>query len=455
MKEDLEMFNRIASKLFESEEKIGVVKQVPYEKLEDILSLELSDEALSSDAFEEHLTQLILKTPRTQTKLFFNQLFGGRRGRAYLGELLAVLLNNSMYTYKVGGPMIKLEKNLLNKLGELLGFNEETEGTIAAGGSMTNFMAITMARDKYDPEARTKGVRKPLVAYTSQESHYSISKNAAFCGIGRDNVRFVPSNDKGEMLTSELEKLILKDIQNGMVPFFINATSGTTVMGAFDPIVDIAFLRDKYGLWLHVDGAYGGSVVFSNKYKHLIKGSHLADSFSINAHKMLGTPITCSIILTKHKNCLYDSFSSEANYLYQGDGDEINPGKISLQCGRRNDALKFWTLWKSIGTSGLAQMVEKEFALADFARSYIRSNPNYTLYSFDESINICFNYKNVPAERLCNSLYVEAKLTVGYGEFNGVTFVRLVMVNSNNSEEDILNFFKIIESFVEEDMTFK
>lgn len=262
-------------------------------------------------------------------------------------------------------------------------------------------------------------------------------------------MRYIETNERGEMHVEALEKAIQADIEKGYTPVLINATAGTTVLGAFDPIDEISKIRKKYNVWLHVDGAYCGSVLFSKKYKHLIKGVEHVDSFSINAHKMLGTPLSCSMILVKNKKYLYDSFSNEASYLYQMDDDELNPGKISLQCGKRNDALKFWTLWKQIGTKGLEAMVDKQFALADTARAYIQNNNDYTLYSFENSVGVCFNYKNIPAKDICTMLYEKGALMVGYGSFNHVEFIRLVTINAQNEKETIIDFFKTLEHYVE------
>jgi sulfinoalanine decarboxylase/sulfinoalanine decarboxylase/aspartate 1-decarboxylase len=165
---------------------------------------------------------------------------------------------------------------------------------------------------------------------------------------------------------------------------------------------------------------------------------------------MIGTPLSCSIIVAKNKQHLYDSFSNDASYLYQTDHDDFNLGKTSLQCGRRNDALKFWTLWKSVGTEGLEEIVDHQFDLADVARDYIRSNEDYTLYSYDESISICFNYKGIPARDICTMLYEHSELLVGYGSFEKDEFIRLVTINAQNSKQDILNFFNMMEEFVEE-----
>ena len=314
---------------------------------------------------------------------------------------------------------------------------------------MSNYMALIMARDAKDSNFRSVGMSKPMVIYTSKESHYSNAKNASFAGIGRNNIRYIQADSKGQMLPAKLEEQIIKDLEEGFIPTYVNATAGTTVLGAFDPIDKIADITERYGVWLHVDGAYCGSVIFSDAYKHLVNGIERSNSFSYNAHKMLGTPMTCSIILVNDKKHLHDSFSNDADYLYQTDGDDFNLGKTSFQCGRRNDALKFWTLWKSLGTEGLKQIVDQQFELAGIAREYVRSNSDYTLYSYDDSISICFNYKNIDPTILCTALYENQITVVGFGAFKGETFIRLVTINANNEKVDILNFFKVLEEFVE------
>ena len=269
-----------------------------------------------------------------------------------------------------------------------------------------------------------------------------------FIGVGRDQVRYIETNEKGEMRIDLLEEAIKNDLRNGFHPFFINLTAGTTVMGAFDPIRAVVGIASKYDLWVHVDGAYCGAVFFSPKYRQLMDGVELADSFSFNAHKMLGVPLSSSIITVKENQWLEHSFSNDASYLYQTDTDEYNLGKTSLQCGRRNDALKFWALWKSLGTQGLAEMVERQFALADQARTYIRQHEDYQLFSFDDSISVCFNYKNISAEMICTSLYSEGEIMVGFGKFREDVFIRLVTVNSNLTSIDMDNFFSQLEAFV-------
>lgn len=448
LKNDLAVFNDLVDYLLTEEKDHPVAERIDAEKLYDTLDLSLNESPMLNDEFISTLKEVLVATPKTATNLFFNQLFGGRQSKAILGDLLAVVLNNSMYTYKVAGPQVGIEQAIIRKSCELIGYGPQSNGTFPTGGSMSNYMGLMMARDVKDPDFKLTGATKKLVAYSSAESHYSNAKNASFAGIGRNNVRYIEADSKGRMIPAKLEAQILEDLENGYTPAYVNATAGTTVLGAFDPIDALADICEKYEVWLHVDGAYSGSVIFSEKYKHLVKGVERSNSFSYNAHKMLGTPLTCSIILVRDKRHLHNSFSNDANYLYQTDGDDFNLGKTSFQCGRRNDALKFWTLWKSLGSEGLEKMVDHQFYLADVARNYILNHPDYQVYSFEDSVSVCFNYKGINPNVLCTALYEHQATVVGFGSFNADTFVRLVTINAGNTKEDILNFFSVLEDFV-------
>ena len=449
MDKDLKLFNELVEILIEEEQKKPVAKPIAMDKLYQTIDFSLNEDPMLDEDLKIITTKLIKSTPKTASTSFFNQLYGGRMSKATLGDLLAVMLNTSMYTYKIAGPQVGVEKSVLHKICEMIGYGEHSDGTFTSGGSMSNFMAMVMARDHFDATSRTEGITKTLIVYTSEVSHYSIQKNAALMGIGKNHVRFIKTNEYGEMLADDLRQQIEQDLSKGYHPFFVNATAGTTVLGAFDDIEIISKVCKDYNLWLHLDGAYCGGVIFSKKYKHLVKGIELTDSFSINAHKMLGAPLTCSIIVTQDKRHLNHSFSNDAEYLYQTANDEFNLGKTSLQCGRRNDALKIWMLWKSIGSKGLERIVDHQFYLADVARNYIKQHPDYTLHSFDDSVSVCFNYKDVSAKNLCKELYLNSESMVSYGTFKNDEFVRLVTINTLLKEEDIIDFFKRIENFVD------
>ena len=450
IKEDLRLFNEIVDCFLDDEKTNPISQKINIKDLHKKLDLSLSDEPAIKKKFKASLKDLVLSTPKSSSKYFFNQLFGGRHSKAVLGDLLSVLLNNSMATYKIAGPQVAVEKEIVKKVCNMIGYGGNSGGTLPTGGSMSNFMSMIIARDQKNKEIAHKGFKQKLIAYTSENAHYSVAKNASFTGLGKDNVRYIKCNNVGQIDVEALKDKIKEDEKNNYIPFYVNLTSGTTVLCAFDNIEEVAVVCKKHKMWLHVDGAFGGSVFFSNKYKHLIKGIEKSDSFCFNAHKTLGVPLSTSVLVTKDSEMLYNSFSNQASYLYQTHEKEYNLGHSSFECGRRNNALKFWTMWKAIGTKGIASIIDHEFNLADYARAYIRSHQDYTLYSFDQSLSVCFNYKNYDPIDLCTKLYEHNKIMVGFGYFHNQCFIRLVTINIENSKAEILEFFKMIEGFVKD-----
>ena len=453
--EDLELFNEIIKEFLNEEKTTPASKFISPENIMKEIDLKLDKHPLDNEKYKKLLKQLINSTPKSSSKHFFNQLYGGRHSKAVLGDLLAVILNTSMATFKIAGPQVIVEKTILETISNLVGYSNESGGTFPTGGSMSNFMSVVMARDKIDLSINKRGMSKTLIAYTSDCSHYSIAKNASFAGIGRENVRYILSNNRGQIDIISLEKEIKKDIDRGLTPFYLNATAGTTVLGAFDPVKKLVNICKRYKIWLHLDGAFGGSVIFSKNLKNLVEGIENVDSFCFNAHKTLGAPLSTSVLLVKKKKYLYKSFDNDAQYLYQTHDKDYNLGSSSFECGRRNNALKLWSMWKAIGTEGMSNIIERQFKLADFARKYIKNNKNYRLFSFENSLSICFNYQDIDPQDLCSKLYKNNVLLVGYGQFKNQKFIRLVIVNIQNNEEEILNFFKNVEDFVKRNKNLK
>ena len=449
---DLKLFNDLVAFFLEEEIKNPVAKYIAPTDVEKEFELKLGEEGIDAKDLRSSLKKLLLQSPKSSSKLFFNQLFGGRHSKAVLGDLLAVMLNNSMATYKIAGPNVNIEKEVLIQIYNLIGYGDNAGGTFPTGGSMSNFMSLIMARDKIDSKAKDKGALKKLVAYTSENSHYSMSKNASLSGIGRENVRYIRSDQYGRLNILEFINQVKLDKSSGLIPFYLNATAGTTVLGAFDNVSNLAPICKDNNIWLHLDGAFGGSVIFSKKYKHLVNGIHLTDSFCFNAHKTLGAPLSTSILAVRNKEDLYNSFNNDADYLYQTHNEDFNLGRTSFECGRRNNALKLWTMWKSIGRKGISKIIEREFKLADEARNYLKANSNYIIYSFEDSLSVCFNYKNFDPVDLCSKLYENNKLMVGFGNFKNKTFIRLVLVNFENSTTDVVNFFNILEDFADKNI---
>lgn len=186
---------------------------------------------------------------------FFNQLSNGLDIVSMAGEWLTATANTNMFTYEIAPVFILMETTVLEKMRNIIGF-QGGDSILAPGGSISNLYAFLAARHKMFPDYKEHGPRGlpgDLAMFTSDQCHYSIKSCASVCGLGTENCVMVPSDESGKMIPSELERLILERKNRGQIPFFVNATAGTTVLGAFDPLNEIADICEKYKCWMHVD----------------------------------------------------------------------------------------------------------------------------------------------------------------------------------------------------------
>lgn len=171
------------------------------------------------------------------------------------GEWLTATANTNMFTYEIAPVFILMENVVLSKMREIIGW-KGGDSILAPGGSISNLYAFLAARHKMFPGYKEHGARAlpgELVMFTSDQCHYSVKSCAAVCGLGTDNCVMVPSDEHGKIIPAELERLILERKARGQIPFFVNATAGTTVLGAFDPLNPIADICEKYNCWFHID----------------------------------------------------------------------------------------------------------------------------------------------------------------------------------------------------------
>jgi glutamate/tyrosine decarboxylase-like PLP-dependent enzyme len=170
-------------------------------------------------------------------------------------------------------------------------------------------------------------------------------------------------------------------------------------LGAYDPIDEMAEICQKHNIWLHADGSFGGSLILSEKHRHMMKGLEKTDSFAWNPHKLMNIPLICSVILVKQKGTLqYNLTDLNTDYIFH-DIDEIEDlGKKSIQCGRRVDAVKLWFAWKYFGLEGYQQRIDNLMEMAAYAEKLVHENPRLELMAPRQSFAICFRY--VPEKEL-------------------------------------------------------
>ncbi len=424
------------------------------ELLSEKLTLNLPDNGVPLKDLIPTIEAYLEHSVRTSSHKFFNQLWGGFEATGLLAQMVTSAANTSMYTYEVAPVATLMEKKLIEALNQLVGFSQG-EGLMVTGGSNANLIAMLCGRHHCLPEAKMNGLANhTLVAFCSDQSHYSLLKAANLLGIGMENLIKVPSDNQGRMNPQHLELAIQQSLAEGKKPFFVGATAGTTVQGAFDPLKPISQISRQYGLWLHVDGAWGAPVLFSRQHRHLLEGSELADSFTWDAHKLMGIPLICSAILLQRRGTLLAACSSgDTNYLFHDDEhSNYDLGTMSVQCGRTVDALKLWLAWQHHGTKGYEARVDRLFELANYAASRIQQCEHLKLMTQPVFLNLCFRYHptnlhldSATLDRLNleirNQLMLSGEALVNYAHYQDQIVIRLILTNPELQKSDLDHFF--------------
>jgi glutamate/tyrosine decarboxylase-like PLP-dependent enzyme len=256
---------------------------------------------------------------------------------------------------------VALENHVIGAVARRAGLPGGSGGHFTSGGSEANFTALLCALTRREPGYAAAGARAfpgMPVFYVSKESHRSWEKIAHQSGVGREAVRLVPTDGGGRMSTAALGRLIEADVAAGHVPVMIVATAGTTNAGTIDPLEECAELAHRHGLWLHVDAAWGGAAVASERLRPVLAGIERADSATIDAHKWFATTMGCGMFLIRETRLLSRVFHADATYMPSHELS-VDPYVNSLQWSRRFLGLRLFLALAAAGWQGYAAHVER------------------------------------------------------------------------------------------------
>ncbi|XP_070536514.1 cysteine sulfinic acid decarboxylase-like isoform X2 [Ptychodera flava] len=438
-----------------------VVEYHEPDDLRELFDFKIEDNGSDSETLLQLLRDTFKYSVLPANPRFFNQLFSGQDSYGLVGQWLTDAINSSAYTYEVSPVFILMEHEVIKRLCESVGY-VKGDGVFCPGGSIANMYAMNIARfKKFGVDVKTKGLfgLPRMISFTSEHSHYSIKKGAAFLGFGTDNITLVKCDERGKMIPEDLEKKIIETKEQGNVPLFVNATSGTTVLGAFDPLDKIADVCEKHDVWLHVDACWGGSASMSRKWKHLMKGVERTNSLAWCQHKMMGVPLQCSAFLMNGNiGLMHEAHCAGARYLFQQDkfyDISYDTGDKVIQCGRKVDAFKLWLMFKAKGNVGFEEEINIKFDNSRYLAQLVKERTGFQLVAEPECTNVCFWYippsiRDLERDEKFNSLLEkvapiikermvkQGTLLIGYQPLsNKPNFFRHIFSNAKTTKQDV------------------
>ena len=300
-----------------------------------------------------------------------------------MAETLVAALNPQLATVKRSQLASKIEHETIRWIGERVGWPGEFNGTFTTGGNEANFSGLALALASKFPSAIEEGLASigaQPVLYASDEAHHSIDKSAGLLGLGRKALRRIPVNANIQLDPQMLERAIEADLASGKKPFCVIATTGTTNTGAVDDVAAISEICRRYDLWLHVDGAYGGSAIFSDQHRILLCGIERADSITIDPHKWMAMPLAAGVILTRHPEMLERAFAVAAPYMPKAaESKGLDNSRISTQWTRRMNSLKLWLTLRVHGRKAYEKHIDRQLNLARGFASWVGASGHFEL----------------------------------------------------------------------------
>lgn len=321
---------------------------------------------------------------------------------AVWADALASAINQNGAAWRNSPSASVIEARVLRWLCDLIGYPEESFGTLTSGGSEANLVALKCARDRKIEGARDHGLSATmmgvtnLIVYASEQCHYSFEKSVDILGLGRSSLRKIPTDGSFHISVGALREEIARDVAHGDTPLCIVGAAGATSTGVVDALDELADVAREYNLWFHVDAAYGGALAFSKKHRGRLRGIERADSVTIDPHKWMFVPFECGAVLMRGGGrVLRDAFDITPEYL----SEERGGGDVSFdffrygQLGsRRFNALKIWMALKHLGVHGYADIIERQIDLTHYLAARIGELKNFVRVGEVETAVCCFRF---------------------------------------------------------------
>ncbi|MFK8041549.1 pyridoxal phosphate-dependent decarboxylase family protein [Congregibacter sp.] len=363
---------------------------------------------------------------------YFARVPGPSSFAAIIGEWLGTGFNTIAASWPGGAGPSAIELIVIDWLRQLMDLPKDYEGVLVSGGSHASLTAIAAVRTQWGDGC----------VYLSDQTHASLIRALFTLGFSKEHIRVLPSDDRYRLSAASVEEAIASDLKCGRRPLMVIATAGSTNTGAVDPFDELADLCESYGLWLHVDGAYGAPAALTPSGAQSLHGMNRADSLTLDPHKWLFQPYDAGCLLIK-PGVLEPSFTMNPEYLkdVQGSDNAVDFRNRGLELTRRSRALKLWFSFRTYGVSKFREAIEYSIRLAEFAEEYLRKDPQrWEVVTPAQLGIICFAVQGQSAqehERRAQSLSESGFACVTTTKLKNRIVLRLCIINPLTTQSDI------------------
>ncbi|WP_159945217.1 pyridoxal phosphate-dependent decarboxylase family protein [Nocardiopsis sp. FR6] len=373
---------------------------------------------------------------------------------AVAADTVASVLNQSLDSWDQAPAATAMETQLVAELADLVGYRGESAGgVVTSGGTESNLTALLLARDSAlggeggrdvsrHGVARAAGGARPRIV-CGAVAHFSVQRSAALLGLGEDAVVTVDVDAQHRMRPAALREALARLRAEGDLPVAVVATAGTTDLGGIDPLAAVARVAREFGVWLHVDAAYGGGLLFSRRLRGFLAGLERADSVSMDLHKLGWQPVAAGILLTRER-ALFAPLSRSVDYLNPTDDEEAGYPSLlgySLRTTRRADVFKIAVTLRALGTDGLGRLVDACHDLALRTASHVVAAPRLILATAPSLTTVVFRYdagehSDAVNARLRRRLLEQGRAVIGRTQIDGRVWLKLTLLNPDTTPDE-------------------
>jgi aromatic-L-amino-acid decarboxylase len=380
---------------------------------------------------------------------------GGGIYYSALGDYMADVTNRYAGVYFASPGAVRMENMLIDWMAEMIGYSGKYAGNLTSGGSMANLIGIVTARDAH--QIKGKDLEQTVI-YASRHMHHCLNKAIRIAGLQECILRHIPLDEGYRLRPEVLKSTIEEDVQNGLRPFLVIASAGTTDVGAVDPLNEVANIAEEHNLWFHVDGAYGAFFMLSEMMRPQLKGIERADSVVMDPHKGLFLPYGSGVILVKDREKMYNAHYYQANYMQDtlAEQDELSPADLSPELTKHFRGLRMWLPLKLHGLTPFRACVEEKVWLTRYFYEEIQKIDGFEVGPYPELSVATFRYipkegdANTFNEKLVNLVKKDGRVFLSSTQLEGKFIIRLAVLSFRAHQQIIDLTLQVLKEKVEE-----